>query len=72
MIEPTRIEIILETLAVEGMTGPEAAALVAATERALNAYYAARTEPGASGPTATTAEAVAATLAAAIRAGRAG
>ena len=40
MTDPARIEIDLETLVVEGMTAAEAAALVDAAERALNARLA--------------------------------
>jgi hypothetical protein len=82
MSNPARIEIDLETLAVEGLTGREAAALVAATERALNARFAGGTNgvaaggtSGDAGPGATTAidrlaGALATKLAAAIRDGR--
>jgi len=71
MTEPARIEIHLETLAVDGITGQEAAALVAAAESELNAYYAGDVERGQTATAGTTAGALAATLAAAIREGRA-
>jgi hypothetical protein len=82
MSNPVRIEIDLEMLAVEGLTGREAAALIAATERALNARFADGTNGeaaggtgGDAGPGATTAidrlaGALATKLAAAIRDGR--
>jgi hypothetical protein len=86
MSNPVRIEIDLEMLAVEGLTGREAAALIAATERALNTRFAGGTNgeagggtsgeaSGDAGPGATTAidrlaGALATKLAAAIRDGR--
>jgi hypothetical protein len=69
MNEPVRIEIDVETLAVDGMTGEEAAALVAATERALNARLGAGTGDGA-GATHPLAGTLADRLAAVIRDGR--
>ena len=59
MTNPARIEIDLETLVVEGMTDQEAAALVAAAERALGARLA--------GEATVAIDALPAMLAAAIR-----
>jgi hypothetical protein len=67
MNEPTRIEINVETLVVDGMSGPEAAALVAAAERALNARLAGGPSDGSPDPLAVT---LAGKLATAVQDGR--